>query len=793
MISEKGISRKNTGVLDFHRLREDGIQLLQALSGNQWTDFNLHDPGVTTYEILCYALTDLGYRTELVQETLTDEAAPESDVVKKYFFSREEIVEALPVTKWDFEALTERTHPMVLLAWFEEYPIFTSKSVVEGGYEIAVLLKQHHKFGNLNTDSLYFSFPAADGTLELILFDHDNNRLNWKSIQEIVACKLDQQDSDNFFVFENNNCQISLILQVIHENRTQSDQLRIKARVTLSRISGSKRGGNSIDKYQSAIIEALESTSFIKILNDALEKESYKANQLAKIKNNLLPFRNLCEDFVSMRVINEQDIKLDAEITLHDKAQSASVMLEKLFDHLDNFLLSIVRQSKQPMSDKGNILYASHLIEQLAKIDGVDAVRILNLNLYIDGVPTVSLKDATSLDCISLKRFSYYVPRVSRRKSNITFVRSTVPEKAETKLTIKPVRPYGFTSETDSATLTPAPPVIDGADEDIFRSLLEYHSIREDFPANYRLTEPLVLNEPHDAARQRIIQFRTFLMFFDKLIIDYLQNLHKFRDLLSVRQQSVVAGDNGDIVRKYIPEIHELDLQSKNADDVVLSSAAEREANLILRHKILDHLLARFATTYSHLPTESDSDLLRESLEAKIALLNDMPQVTRERGLGLAIRPNEQVWNSNLLSGFQKRIYALLGLKAEFHRHIQLSKVQGSDLPGFYIVEHILLVKKDASNILNKKFNSAAELLTDYIVKMSREYRRQTSYSCQVTIVFPGWNSKWKSNKPQIEQMIREELPAHILPYFHWLNKKNLGEFESCYEDWMKALLQLNS
>ena len=41
-------------------LREMGIEEIQKLSGKIWTDFNLHDPGVTILEQLCYALTDLG-------------------------------------------------------------------------------------------------------------------------------------------------------------------------------------------------------------------------------------------------------------------------------------------------------------------------------------------------------------------------------------------------------------------------------------------------------------------------------------------------------------------------------------------------------------------------------------------------------------------------------------------------------------------------------------------------------------------------------------------------------------
>lgn len=39
-------------------LREQGIALAQAASGQLWTDYNLHDPGVTLLEAWCYALTE---------------------------------------------------------------------------------------------------------------------------------------------------------------------------------------------------------------------------------------------------------------------------------------------------------------------------------------------------------------------------------------------------------------------------------------------------------------------------------------------------------------------------------------------------------------------------------------------------------------------------------------------------------------------------------------------------------------------------------------------------------------
>src|SRR5688572_2521691 len=49
--------------MDYTRLREEGLRLLGRLAGEQWTDFNTHDPGITILEQLCYAITDLAYRT----------------------------------------------------------------------------------------------------------------------------------------------------------------------------------------------------------------------------------------------------------------------------------------------------------------------------------------------------------------------------------------------------------------------------------------------------------------------------------------------------------------------------------------------------------------------------------------------------------------------------------------------------------------------------------------------------------------------------------------------------------
>ena len=64
------IKRRKSGQSDvsFDSLRSEAIKLIQQLSGKVWTDYNLHDPGITILEQLLYAITDLIYRTEFAIE-----------------------------------------------------------------------------------------------------------------------------------------------------------------------------------------------------------------------------------------------------------------------------------------------------------------------------------------------------------------------------------------------------------------------------------------------------------------------------------------------------------------------------------------------------------------------------------------------------------------------------------------------------------------------------------------------------------------------------------------------------
>ncbi len=105
----------NAAPLDFASLREQGISLVRSLAGDNWTDHNAHDPGITILEQLCYALTDLGYRSQFALPDLLTRAGhdPYADLP-----APAQILPTSPVTISDLRKLVIDV-PGVRNAWID--------------------------------------------------------------------------------------------------------------------------------------------------------------------------------------------------------------------------------------------------------------------------------------------------------------------------------------------------------------------------------------------------------------------------------------------------------------------------------------------------------------------------------------------------------------------------------------------------------------------------------------------------------------------------------------------------
>lgn len=86
---------------DFEALRTAGLEYIQALSHRWWTDYNVHDPGITILDVLCYAITDLGYRTDYDVDDLLTRTHRGEPVNVGTFHTARAIFPTAPVTFMD--------------------------------------------------------------------------------------------------------------------------------------------------------------------------------------------------------------------------------------------------------------------------------------------------------------------------------------------------------------------------------------------------------------------------------------------------------------------------------------------------------------------------------------------------------------------------------------------------------------------------------------------------------------------------------------------------------------------
>src|SRR2546425_6100139 len=94
---------------DFYRLRREGIGFIEQMGSARWTDYNTHDPGITTLEALCYAITDIAYRAKWDIEDIlapaTTPVGPAPPFPGQAFFTAGKILTVNPTSPDDLRLL----------------------------------------------------------------------------------------------------------------------------------------------------------------------------------------------------------------------------------------------------------------------------------------------------------------------------------------------------------------------------------------------------------------------------------------------------------------------------------------------------------------------------------------------------------------------------------------------------------------------------------------------------------------------------------------------------------------
>jgi hypothetical protein len=208
--------------------------------------------------------------------------------------------------------------------------------------------------------------------------------------------------------------------------------------------------------------------------------------------------------------------------------------------------------------------------------------------------------------------------------------------------------------------------------EGTYYQLNSYQPVQYGLPLTYGLgDEGLPLNAP-DKRRAQAKQLKAFLLVFEQILVNYLEQLSHVKDLFSLDKTVSKTYfsrllDNDDI--NGISDLYAL-VNGTILDQTTLDDLTESKTVFLdRRNRFLDSLMARFAERFTDYALmlysyEGNKKLADEILiNNKISFLKDLPFMSANRARAFNYKDAGHVCDNENIAGLKMRIERLLGLK----------------------------------------------------------------------------------------------------------------------------------
>ena len=737
------ISRKNPefpGDLSFQVMREFVIEYLQRLSGKLWTDYNLHDPGITILEVLCYAITDLRYRANLDIDDILARRPEDLSKTDNNFFTPSQILTCNPVTILDIRKR---------------------------------------------------------------LLDIDGIRNVW----------VEKKEKDGYpkGIY---NVYLDIIDNNVNDNNIQKPR-----------------------KYKF--------------------KDSSKNELIEKVKKILHLNRNLSEDYDEIIILGKTKVTINADIEIAVDADPDLVKTE-LFVEIQKFITPRFRfYSLAELLERGR-----SILDVLAGVPLQTPENKLNYGyldpLEIDNKPRIKQIDIdviqkiifTNPDIISIRRLNFdklefaenCIPVLDAEKSKINFYKnqqliSSTPLGnfilLETVPVQKPRDAYEFDLDIPRGN---------------YKDLSEYLSINYDFPAVYGIGDSGILDKSDPKRIIQSKQLQGYLIFFDQILANYLAQLAHIRDIFSF--------DNSDGLTYYnqtinFPNSLNITKDISEFEDILNEISNSKTLDLERKGKFLDHLLARFAESFSDYAlvnfemfssVDSKHKIIEDLNASKSEFLLKYPEISSNRFRAFNYScPNVP----DNISGFQRRVNYLLGFNHKSGNRKLKYRIRHNAEYRMYNFELLNITKPH--NVLLKtdyKFSSRADarIAGQNLLELASQYKEKSptervelrdnnqliafndnpspsliqdidksvnlegfyvlehillrpeyvtphsdDYSFVVSVILPAWPKRFRNInfRRRVEDTLRLEAPAHIVLKIAWLDLPQMCWFEVVHNRWL--------
>ncbi|AFY99506.1 hypothetical protein [Calothrix sp. PCC 6303] len=693
--------------LNFQTLREIGIKHLQALSGKLWTDYNLHDPGVTILEVLCYAVTDLGYRNNLDIADLLALNPTDSQQKENNFFTPDEILTCNPVTVLDVrKRLIDISG--VRNAWLEKVTekVTTYHPPIYIDYVNSKLLQ--HPPNDQTSENAPCLHPRGLYTvyIDLDLASRKNAcgqiSRSWSDILDevkAVLCSYRNLCEDVYDIVVLGEEEIGLCSDIELEADADAEDVLVEIYVILQSLLSPRLTFYTLQE----LLDKGKSTSEIFAGRPSIAEDSYESHGF-----------------------------------------------------IDTDELAALTQQ--------TVIYTSDLYQEILKIPGVAAIRKLSIANYINGL-------AQSQSSWHLQLTKGYSPVLGIERSKITLFKGLLPIPAEAN---EVKRRYYEQQAAHIKVIRKDNDLDLSIPQGSYYDLADHYSIQHDFPLTYGISEDGLPESAELLRKAQARQLKGYLVFFDQLLANYLAQLAHVRDLFSWEVDELQTQQNVQVNRQpekwdtYFTQLldfpqfeqimdfpgleeilknPELDINNPKSEEIVPALGKYREfLNSIneepetysdRRNRFLDHLLGRFAESFAdyvllnYRMVEGHQDKVKDEIKIihdKAQFLQDYPTLSRDRFRAFNYYNYQQVWNTENVSGFQKRVSRLLGFEDVRRRnlcHYQVDQEPGKFIFTCHVGEQSLTSKQ---TYLSRK-DAQADLEKFLLFALHRNFYKGLTYS----------------------------------------------------------------
>jgi hypothetical protein len=344
---------------DFELLRSEALAYIQRISGQVWTDYNTHDPGVTILEVLCYAITDLSFRANKpIQDLLADEKGS----LLGQFFKASEILPSKALTLQDYRKLLIDVEVIgeegelapfagIKNAWIElrasnEIPIYPDRKIKKLAYKPFPAKEKALELGILYDVLLEFDTTEDLGDL-------NENKLSMEiSIDEHISLSGVVVDIQVEFprwdekIDWTNKSEIRKAIQSINiQFQNLPDGFEMSFSLSPSnyiQIDGTELTPSGLEVIEDLAAINTQVNDYVfkdeqGVLSFYLKKIEKIREILDKAKTTLMANRNLCEDFVEFHALRVEEILVCADIELSQEAE-VELTEARIFSAIGDFL-----------------------------------------------------------------------------------------------------------------------------------------------------------------------------------------------------------------------------------------------------------------------------------------------------------------------------------------------------------------------------------------------------------------------------------------------------------------------